>query len=176
MTRTWAAATWTICQCPNTTHARGSRAERATARAHLIRSSGPVCLCRFVEALATQFQQQHAGKDLRSSPAAMLSLLHAVEAAKCALSSQEAVTIRVPGVLDGGSDWTLEVTRAQFNEIIAPKLRVTLEAVDKALKDGKVTKQQVDQIVLAGGSTRQFQKGQRRTHSGDARSRSPLTV
>jgi molecular chaperone DnaK (HSP70) len=126
------------------------------------------CPDRFAEWLAKQFQQQHAGKDLRTSPAAMLSLLHAVESAKCALSSQESVTIRVPGVLDGGNEWAQEVTRAQFNELITPKLRVTLEAVDKALRDGKVTKQQVDQIVLAGGSTRQSRAGEAaRAHVGD---------
>ena len=129
------------------------------------------CLCcpdRFAESLAKQFQQQHADKDLRTSPAAMLSLLHAVESAKCALSSQESVTIRVPGVLDGGNEWAQEVTRVQFNELIAPKLCITLEAVDKALKDGKVTKQQVDQIVLAGGSTRQSRAGEvARVHVGD---------
>jgi molecular chaperone DnaK (HSP70) len=111
-----------------------------------------------VEWLAKQIQQQHAGKNLRTSPAVMLSLLHAVESAKCVLSSQESVTIRLPGVLDGGGEWAQEVTRAQFNELITPKLRVTLEAVDKALRDGKVTKQQVDQVVLAGGSTRQSQR------------------
>ena len=114
-------------------------------------------LLSIVKWLVKQFEEQHRDKyqALCGSPHAMLSLLHAAESAKCALSTKESYTIRVPGVLDAGSDWVQVVTREQLNDIIGPTLRITLDTVNSALSDGKVAKEQVDQIVLAGGSTGQ---------------------
>jgi heat shock protein 1/8 len=53
-----------------------------------------------------------------------------------------------------GQDFSANITRARFEEINAPLFKSTLEPVEKVLKDAKIAREKVDDIVLVGGSTR----------------------
>ena len=79
--------------------------------------------------------------------AAHRALLLSAEAAKRTLSSAEVATVQV-------ADKALEVTRGTFEAVIAPILARTGSAVRQALKDASLTADQVDAVVLVGGSTR----------------------
>lgn len=56
--------------------------------------------------------------------------------------------------MDQGEDFSANITRARFEEINATLFKSTLEPVEKVLKDAKIPREKVDDIVLVGGSTR----------------------
>ncbi|MDS6632479.1 Hsp70 family protein [Klebsiella michiganensis] len=74
-------------------------------------------------------------------------MLDAAIAAKIALSDAETARVNVGG-------WQGEVTRSQFNALIAPLVKRTLLACRRALKDAGVEAQEVLEVVMVGGSTR----------------------
>ncbi|MCV5778986.1 Hsp70 family protein, partial [Escherichia coli] len=74
-------------------------------------------------------------------------LLDAAIAAKIALSDAEAAHVEVGG-------WQGDITRSQFNDLIAPLVKRTLMACRRALKDAGVEAQEVLEVVMVGGSTR----------------------
>ncbi|KAF9327384.1 ATPase with role in protein import into the ER [Podila minutissima] len=88
-------------------------------------------------------------KDLRT----MGKLKREVEKAKRTLSSQTSTRIEIDSFHDG-NDFSETLTRAKFEELNMDLLKKTLKPVEQALKDAKLTKDQVDDIVLVGGSTR----------------------
>ena len=88
-------------------------------------------------------------KDLKT----MGKLKREVEKAKRALSSQMSVRIEVES-FHKGKDFSETLTRAKFEELNNDLFRKTLKPVERVLKDAGVTKDQVDDIVLVGGSTR----------------------
>ena len=102
-----------------------------------------------------RFQQEHPGKTLCPTQSAEVALLHEAEAAKCALSTEQSVTIRVPGVLDNGGDWELVYHRAELDDLFRPTVMKTLTKVQKVLTDAKRSVEQVEQVVLAGGTSSQ---------------------
>ena len=73
--------------------------------------------------------------------------------AKIILSSAENTDIVVDAILDG-EDMDVPLTRAKLEEICGPHFQKTFPIIDKVLKEGGITKDQVDHIVLIGGSTR----------------------
>jgi heat shock protein 5 len=75
-----------------------------------------------------------------------------VERGKRVLSMQSSARIELDGV--GGGDFSMELTRAKFEELNMPLFQKTIDLVGKALKDAKWAKKDVDHIVLVGGSTR----------------------
>ncbi len=79
-------------------------------------------------------------------------LLNAACAAKEALSQAEETTLRV-ALADGG-EWQGGLSRQQFNELIDPLINKTLMACRRALRDAGVSAQEVQQVVMVGGSTR----------------------
>ncbi|KAG0039017.1 ATPase with role in protein import into the ER [Podila clonocystis] len=88
-------------------------------------------------------------KDLRS----MGKLKREVEKAKRTLSSQTSTRIEIDSFHDG-NDFSETLSRAKFEELNMDLFKKTLKPVEQVLKDAKLTKDQVDDIVLVGGSTR----------------------
>merc|ERR1712218_199479 len=93
------------------------------------------------------------GKDLRKDNRAVQKLRREVEKAKRALSSAHQVKIEVESLYDG-EDFTETLTRAKFEELNMDLFRSTMKPVQKVLEDADMTKKDIDEIVLVGGSTR----------------------
>jgi molecular chaperone DnaK len=111
---------------------------------------------RLVDYLAELFQQEH-GRDPRDDRRALARLTRAAEAAKIALSSQATTQVREEYLLADGArplHLDVELRRETFEELIADLLDGTLESLDAALRDSKLRAEQLDHILLVGGSTR----------------------
>ncbi|WP_281082466.1 Fe-S protein assembly chaperone HscA [Klebsiella quasivariicola] len=100
----------------------------------------------FDHLLADHLREQ-AGFSDRSDNRLQRELLDAAIAAKIALSDAEEAHVEVGG-------WQGEITRSQFNDLIAPLVKRTLMACRRALKDAGVDAQEVLEVVMVGGSTR----------------------
>ncbi|WP_231581136.1 molecular chaperone DnaK [Silvibacterium bohemicum] len=90
--------------------------------------------------------------DLRANPEAIQAIRKAVIEAKIVLSTSE--TTRIAVDLPGGQPYRREITREQFEQIIKPVIDRTINPCKQALKDAGVTPEQIDEVVLVGGSTR----------------------
>ncbi|MBI2956480.1 MAG: Fe-S protein assembly chaperone HscA [Acidobacteria bacterium] len=90
--------------------------------------------------------------DVAENPELYQSLRNAVIAAKHALSAEERTTLRFP--LDARGDYVRELTRAEFESWIEPIIERTLGPAKRALKDAGLKPEQMDEVVLVGGSTR----------------------
>jgi len=93
------------------------------------------------------------GKDLRKDVRAVQKLRREVEKAKRALSAAHQVRVEVESLIDG-EDFSETLTRAKFEELNMDLFRGTLKPVQKVLEDADLTKKDIDEIVLVGGSTR----------------------
>merc|ERR1711971_904266 len=93
------------------------------------------------------------GKDLRKDNRAVQKLRREVEKAKRALSSAHQTRIEVESLFEG-EDFTETLTRAKFEELNMDLFRSTMKPVQKVLEDSDMTKKDIDEIVLVGGSTR----------------------
>lgn len=93
------------------------------------------------------------GKDIRSSNRAIQKLRREVEKAKRALSSQHQARIEIESFFEG-EDFSETLTRAKFEELNMDLFRGTMKPVQKVMDDADLQKNQVDEIVLVGGSTR----------------------
>nr|BAF95560.1 heat shock protein 70 [Plutella xylostella] len=107
---------------------------------------------RLVNHLVQEFKRKYH-KDLTGNARALRRLRTAAERAKRTLSSSSEATIEIDALYDG-IDYYTRVSRARFEELNADLFRGTLEPVEKALKDAKLDKSQIDDVVLVGGSTR----------------------
>jgi Fe-S protein assembly chaperone HscA len=92
------------------------------------------------------------GVDARKHPDAIQRLRRAVIDAKIALSSQMAADLQVE--LPGGKLYQRRITREMFEPMVQPIVERTLGPCRQALKDAGLTAEQVDEVVLVGGSTR----------------------
>jgi molecular chaperone DnaK (HSP70) len=90
--------------------------------------------------------------DVRQHPDAIERLRRAVIEAKIALSSQEAAELEVE--LPEGKRYQRRITREMFEQMVQPIVNRTLGPCRQALKDAELTAEQVDEVVLVGGSTR----------------------
>ncbi len=111
---------------------------------------------RLVDRLAARFQEAH-GADPREDRRALARLTHAAERAKIALSSQPAVRVREEYLLSSGATplhLDVEITREEFEELIGDLIEGTLESFDAALSDAQLSAEDLDNILLVGGSTR----------------------
>ncbi|GMG19694.1 unnamed protein product [Ambrosiozyma monospora] len=93
------------------------------------------------------------GLDISEDARALRRLRTACERAKRTLSSVTQTTVEVDSLFDG-EDFSANITRARFEDINSTLFKSTLEPVEKVLKDAKIGKSQVDEVVLVGGSTR----------------------
>jgi Fe-S protein assembly chaperone HscA len=92
------------------------------------------------------------GQDLRHSGETIQEIRKAVIEAKIALSSAESARLNV--ALPNGKRYTREITRPQFEQLIAAVIARTAAPCKQALKDAQLTAAQIDEVVLVGGSTR----------------------
>ncbi|EAB2199174.1 Fe-S protein assembly chaperone HscA [Salmonella enterica] len=97
--------------------------------------------------LLADYIREQAGIADRSDNRVQRELLDAAIAAKIALSDADTVRVNVAG-------WQGEITREQFNDLIAALVKRTLLACRRALKDADVDPQEVLEVVMVGGSTR----------------------
>ncbi|GBG73777.1 hypothetical protein CBR_g17116 [Chara braunii] len=107
---------------------------------------------RLVNHLVQEFKRKYK-KDISNSPRALRRLRTAAERAKRALSTTHQTTIEVEALYEG-VDFYTTVTRARLEEMCMDLFRKCLEPVEKVLRDAKIDKKQVEEVVLVGGSTR----------------------
>ncbi|EFI28449.1 heat shock protein [Coprinopsis cinerea okayama7 len=91
--------------------------------------------------------------DISEDARALRRLRSACERAKRTLSSVTQTTVEVDSLFQG-EDFSANLTRARFEEINASLFKSTIDPVEKVLKDSKIPREKVDDIVLVGGSTR----------------------
>mmetsp|Transcript_11235 Transcript_11235/g.16241 ORF Transcript_11235/g.16241 Transcript_11235/m.16241 type:complete len:663 (-) Transcript_11235:166-2154(-) len=107
---------------------------------------------RMVNYFVTEFKRKNK-KDITGNARSLRRLRTACERAKRTLSSTTQTTIEIDSLYEG-IDFYSSLTRAKFEELCMNLFKGTLEPVEKVLKDSKIPKAQVDDIVLVGGSTR----------------------
>lgn len=107
---------------------------------------------RLVNHFTNEFKRKHK-KDLSTNQRALRRLRTACERAKRTLSSSAQTSIEIDSLYEG-IDFYTSITRARFEELCQDLFRSTLDPVEKVLRDAKVDKSQVHEIVLVGGSTR----------------------
>jgi len=107
---------------------------------------------RMVNHFVAEFKRKHK-KDLATNPRALRRLRTACERAKRTLSSSTQASIEIDSLFEG-IDFYTTITRARFEELNADLFRSTLEPVEKSLRDAKLDKAQIHDVVLVGGSTR----------------------
>jgi len=107
---------------------------------------------RLVTHFVQEFKRKHK-KDLTSNKRALRRLRTACERAKRTLSSSTQASIEIDSLFEG-TDFYTSITRARFEELNADLFRSTMDPVEKALRDAKLDKSAIHDIVLVGGSTR----------------------
>ena len=107
---------------------------------------------RLVSHFVKEFKRQ-AKIDISDNPRAMRRLRTACERAKRSLSSTTQTSIEIDSLADG-KDFFSSITRARFEELCMDLFRGTMDPVERVLKDAKMSKTQIDEVVLVGGSTR----------------------
>jgi molecular chaperone DnaK len=111
---------------------------------------------RLVDYLADDFQKQ-AGIDLRSDAQALQRLFEAAEKAKVELSSVTQTQVNLPFITadaTGPKHLTTTVRRSVFEDITHDLVERTMDPVKQAMTDAKVTANDIDEVILVGGSTR----------------------
>jgi len=107
---------------------------------------------RLVDHFIKEFQRKHK-KDISQNKRAIRRLRTACERAKRTLSASAQANIEIDSLFEG-VDFYTAITRARFEELCSDLFRGTLQPVEKALRDAKMDKSSIDDIVLVGGSTR----------------------
>jgi len=107
---------------------------------------------KLVEFCAADFKRK-TGHDMRENPRAMRRLRTQCERAKRILSSSAQTNIEVDSLFES-EDYNCVITRPKFEELCLPMFKETMPPVEKVLKDSGIGKNQVDDVVLVGGSTR----------------------
>ncbi|KZO95214.1 heat shock protein 70 [Calocera viscosa TUFC12733] len=110
----------------------------------------------FDNALLEHFKADFKRKtklDISDDARALRRLRSACERAKRTLSSVTQTTVEVDSLYQG-EDFSANITRARFEEINAVTFKSTIDPVEKVLKDAKMSRERVNDIVLVGGSTR----------------------
>ncbi len=111
---------------------------------------------RIVDALADEFQRDN-GIDLRTDPQALQRLFEAAERAKIELSSVTQTTISLPFITadaNGPKHLNTTLMRSTFEQITADLIERTRGPVEQALADAKLSANDIDEVILVGGSTR----------------------
>jgi molecular chaperone DnaK len=109
-----------------------------------------------LKTVCDRFQAEH-GIDLRATPVSKARVLRAVEAAKRQLSFHPFARLEEEFIAEKASQplhLDLEINRHEYEELIRPLLDRTMDCVQKALDDAKVTAAMIDKVVLVGGATR----------------------
>merc|ERR1711872_317723 len=107
---------------------------------------------RMVDHFVNEFKRKHK-KDITGNKRALRRLRTACERAKRTLSASAQANIEIDSLCEG-IDFYTSITRARFEELCSDLFKGTLEAVEKAMRDAKMDKSSINDIVLVGGSTR----------------------
>jgi L1 cell adhesion molecule like protein len=107
---------------------------------------------RMVQYFVKEFQRKYK-KDISGNARALRRLRTACERAKRALSTSTQASIEIDSLYEG-IDFYTSITRARFEELCIDLFRSTLTPVENVLRDAKIDKSHVQEIVLVGGSTR----------------------
>lgn len=107
---------------------------------------------RMVNHFVQEFKRKY-NKDISKNNRSLRRLRTACERAKRTLSSSSEANIEIDSLFEG-MDFYSKITRARFEELCADLFRGTLEPVEKALRDAKMDKSKIHEVVLVGGSTR----------------------
>merc|ERR1712151_563751 len=107
---------------------------------------------RMVDHFVTEFKRKHK-KDITGNKRALRRLRTACERAKRTLSASAQANIEIDSLFEG-IDFYTSITRARFEELCSDLFKGTLEPVEKAMRDAKMDKSSINDIVLVGGSTR----------------------
>ena len=108
---------------------------------------------RMVNHFVQEFKKKNKGLDLASNPRALRRLRTACERAKRTLSAQASASIEIDALYEG-IDFYTSITRALFENLNQDLFRGCLDPVEKVLRDSKIDKKSIHEVVLVGGSTR----------------------
>ena len=107
---------------------------------------------RLLRHFSEEFKRKHK-KDLSGNARALRRLRTACERAKRTLSSTSQTTVEIDSLFEG-IDFYSSITRARFEDLNADLFRKCMEPVEQVIRDAKMDKAKVDEVVLVGGSTR----------------------
>ena len=111
---------------------------------------------RLIDYFVDKFKEE-SGFDLKSDPLALQRLKEAAEKAKIELSSSEQTEVNLPYITadsSGPKHFVHKITRAKLEALVEDLVDKSLEPLKLALKDAKVAKKDIDEILLVGGQTR----------------------
>jgi len=111
---------------------------------------------RLVDYIAEEFKKDH-GMDLRQDRMALQRLMEAAEKAKVELSSVTSTDVNLPFITatqEGPKHLNMTVTRAKFDELTGDLIEKTMGPTRQALSDAELSTDDIDKIILVGGSTR----------------------
>ena len=111
---------------------------------------------RLIDYFVEQFKNE-SGFDLKSDPLALQRLKEAAEKAKIELSSSEQTEVNLPYITadsSGPKHFVHKITRAKLESLVEDLVDKSLEPLKLALKDAKISKNEISEILLVGGQTR----------------------
>ena len=111
---------------------------------------------KLIDYMVSEFKKD-TGIDLSKDKTAMQRIKEAAEKTKIDLSSMTTTNINIPFITqteDGPVHLDMDITRAKFEDLCRDLFDSTLDSVRKAMKDAKLSKGDIDQVVLVGGSSR----------------------
>ncbi len=111
---------------------------------------------RVIDWIADRFMDEH-GVDLREEPQALQRIKEAAEEAKKELSNKKQTQINIPFVYqdeDGAKNIDYKMNRAKFEELIEDLVERTIKLTKKGLEEAGMAKNDIDDVLLVGGSTR----------------------
>ncbi len=106
-----------------------------------------------VEWCCQEFTKKNRGVDINSNARALRRLKTAAERAKRTLSTSTQTMIEIDSLIDG-IDFNTTLTRAKFESLCEATFKRTIAPLDQVLRDAKMSKDQIHEVVLVGGSTR----------------------
>ena len=107
---------------------------------------------RLVDFFVDEIKRKHK-KDISGNNRALRRLRTSCEKAKRILSSSAQTTVEIDSLADG-LDFSSTLTRARFEELCSDLFQACLKPVDDVIKDSKIDKSKINEIILVGGSTR----------------------
>ena len=107
---------------------------------------------RLVQHFVKEFKRKHS-KDPSGNPRSIRRLRTSCEKLKRNLSTSAQGTIEIDSFFEG-MDFNSSITRARFEEICSDIFKRTMDPVEKVMRDSKLSKGEVDEVILVGGSTR----------------------
>lgn len=111
---------------------------------------------KLIDYIAEEFKKEH-NVDLKADKMSLQRLKEAAEKAKKELSSTMSTNVNLPFITataEGPLHLNMDITRAKFDELTADLVKLTEQPVKDALKDAGMTANDIDKVLLVGGSTR----------------------